>query len=239
MLRINASSRIGDFIDTSADTARLLTMLGANRKEHRSQTLGEFCAESGIDGSMLLDALLTPQPSPIDQTINWSAEPLSRLIDYIVARHHGFVRRQLLRLQLLIDRVCNTDGNRLFELRAIHEAFARVRIELQEHLVTEEEVLFPLIRGLQHYSDHRGGFMGTVDRPLSQAGQHVDEAGANLSRLRARIADFTSVGSEPGTYQTFLAELSGLEEDLKYHFALENDVLFPRALKLEQELMKV
>jgi len=61
-----------------------------------------------------------------------------------------------------------------------------------------------------------------------------DDAGALLSRIRVLSNGFTA---PEGACPTFRALFHGLEEferDLHQHVHLENNILFPRAIELEQ-----
>jgi regulator of cell morphogenesis and NO signaling len=57
-----------------------------------------------------------------------------------------------------------------------------------------------------------------------------------LARLRMLTRDFTLPEDACTTYRLCYAELARFESDLHWHVHLENNVLFPRALELEQQL---
>jgi regulator of cell morphogenesis and NO signaling len=62
-----------------------------------------------------------------------------------------------------------------------------------------------------------------------------DDAGDALARIRRITKDFTIPEYACNTYRALLQGLSELEADTHVHIHLENNILFPRAVKLERE----
>jgi regulator of cell morphogenesis and NO signaling len=60
-----------------------------------------------------------------------------------------------------------------------------------------------------------------------------DSAGESLARLRELTGGYTPPADACNTFRAFYAELAELERDLHQHIHLENNILFPRAVKLE------
>jgi regulator of cell morphogenesis and NO signaling len=60
------------------------------------------------------------------------------------------------------------------------------------------------------------------------------QAGAALERLRELTDGFTPPDGACNTYHAMLDAIAQLERDLHLHIHKENNVLFPRALEMEQ-----
>jgi regulator of cell morphogenesis and NO signaling len=56
-------------------------------------------------------------------------------------------------------------------------------------------------------------------------------AGALMARIRELTNGFTPPPGACNTYQVAYAELEAFERDLHQHVHLENNILFPKALK--------
>ena len=65
-----------------------------------------------------------------------------------------------------------------------------------------------------------------------------DAAGELLHELRRLSDDFTPPDGACNTYRVLYALLAEFEADLHQHVHLENNLLFPKALALEQELFR-
>ena len=76
-------------------------------------------------------------------------------------------------------------------------------------------------------------FFGSVKNPVSAMVDDHDAAGALLKRIRVLTNDFTLPEGSCPTFRAFFSSMQELEQDLHRHIHLENNVLFPRAVKLE------
>ena len=82
-----------------------------------------------------------------------AAARLDDLCQNIVVRHHGPLRVTLVRLQKQVDTVARVHGAedpRLVELQA---GFTGLRGNLEEHMLAEEQSVFPAIAQLDAGSD--------------------------------------------------------------------------------------
>jgi regulator of cell morphogenesis and NO signaling len=65
-----------------------------------------------------------------------------------------------------------------------------------------------------------------------------DEAGDALGAMRALTGDFSPPADACPTFRALLEALAELEVDMFRHVHKENNVLFPRAIRLEDELIR-
>ena len=99
-------------------------------------------------------------------------------------------------------------------------------------------VLFPAIEAYEKAIGARQPLppvpFGTVANPIRMMEFEHENAGAALGRLRQMTRDFEVPDYACVTYKAMLSGLRELEQDLHMHIHLENNILFPRALKLER-----
>jgi regulator of cell morphogenesis and NO signaling len=104
--------------------------------------------------------------------------------------------------------------------------------------VKEERVLFPYVRDLvEHAHERCGGLVspfGTVQNPIRMMEREHREAGDELQLIRALTSGYTAPADGCTTYRVCMAELHEFERDLHRHIHLENNVLFPKAIALEE-----
>ncbi len=97
-----------------------------------------------------------------------------------------------------------------------------LRAELEEHMMKEEQVLFPMIVA------GRGRMaMG----PVSVMEAEHAQAGDMLGRLRQLTGQYLPPEDACNTWRALWAGLEDLERQLHLHIHLENNILFPRALR--------
>jgi regulator of cell morphogenesis and NO signaling len=103
----------------------------------------------------------------------------------------------------------------------------------------EEQVLFPYIRELLERHDEQmcaraQSPFGTVENPIRMMEREHIEAADAIRTIRELTGDYTAPADGCATYAVCMAELAEFEHDLHRHVHLENNVLFPRAVALEQ-----
>jgi regulator of cell morphogenesis and NO signaling len=200
--------------------------------------LTEACEANSIAVDEVIAALERAAAEPVLQAANWAGKPLADLINHIVNTHHAYVNQEIPRLTQLAARVVARHGDTMPELPVIQEKVAELSAELSSHLAKEEMILFPHIVRLERamaegQSAPRGCF-GAVTNPIAMMTSEHDSAGALLAEIRKLSGDYTPpVGACP-TFLNFYNSLREFEQDLHQHIHLENNILFPKAIALEQ-----
>jgi regulator of cell morphogenesis and NO signaling len=152
-----------------------------------------------------------------EDTTGWRTAPLPELIDHIVEKHHVYLKVNLPRIEEMLAKVMRAHGQ---AVPPIAEVFGPMKAELDQHLMKEEMILFPMIR-----MSGRGA-MGPIRVMLAEH----DSAGDALAELRSRTGGYAVPEGACNTWRALYFELEALERDLKRHIHLENNILFPRAL---------
>ena len=84
-----------------------------------------------------------------DRLQDWQAKSLTSLSEHIVEVHHSFTRRELTRLDPLVEKVCLKHGEKHPELAELRRAFQHLSQDLIPHMLKEEQVLFPYIARME------------------------------------------------------------------------------------------
>jgi hypothetical protein len=114
-------------------------------------------------------------------------------------------------------------------VREIDEIFERFAAELEEHMMTEEAILFPAIRRCEAGTCGSGKELAA---PIRVMEQDHETAGDDVSRMRTLSNGFAIPEGACMTFRAMLDGLRELDEDLQVHVHKENNVLFPRVLAL-------
>lgn len=200
--------------------------------------LAEACQERSIAPQAVLDAIQAAIAGGGEPARDWTQASLETICDHIVATHHAYVRAELPRLEALAQRVVSRHGNTHPELQEIQQLIGSLGEELLQHLSKEEMVLFPFITSLERNLANCGprplGCFGAVRNPIRMMIAEHDSAGDALDRMRALSGGFTPPEGACPTYRGFYQALSDFEKDLHQHVHLENNILFPRAIDLDE-----
>jgi regulator of cell morphogenesis and NO signaling len=200
--------------------------------------VAEACKARGIQVADLEAELVQATATRAPGGQDWQAAELSALIDHIISTHHVYLKSELPRLQFLMDKVLAAHGkNHGDSLAPLGRTFAELRAELEAHLMKEEMVLFPIIRGLelakQQGRQAPAAHCGSVNNPIRVMEHEHDSAGRALEAMRQATGNYTLPADACNTYRALFHALGELEADLHQHIHLENNILFPRAAALE------
>ncbi|MGD9630614.1 MAG: iron-sulfur cluster repair di-iron protein [Pyrinomonadaceae bacterium] len=209
------------------------------------KSLEEACSSAGLDFEIVADkvgAILDGVRS-IDDSNEIERQSASALIEHIISKHHVFTAAEVERLRPLMEKVCTRHGDlhpELFKLQTIFNALAD---SLIPHMRKEESVLFPYIRGLQNATEANlsapSPHFGTVANPIRMMMADHEEDGERLRVMRKITNDYTLPEGACPSFTALYAGLEDLEKDLHRHIHLENNVLFPAAVALEERVAAV
>jgi regulator of cell morphogenesis and NO signaling len=169
---------------------------------------------------------------------DWQTAPLADLIAHIKNTHHEFTRSEIARLEPLFAKVCSKHGVNHPELNQMREVFDGLADELAVHMMKEEMMLFPYIERMEEAAIERTPIMpppfGTVGNPVRMMMHEHDSAGEALRTLRQASNGYAAPADACMSFQALYRGLEEFEADLHQHIHLENNILFPRAIEMEQ-----
>ena len=107
----------------------------------------------------------------------------------------------------------------------------------------EEVILFPFIEQYGR-ADAQGKPIppvpfGSIANPIAVMEREHESAGDALGEIRALTRNYQLPPYACGTVQALYEGLQALEADLHVHIHLENNILFPRAIALENRQRRV
>jgi regulator of cell morphogenesis and NO signaling len=206
------------------------------------RTLAQACAEAGLEVQPVLAELEAGQAARTGAEagrIDWQDRPVAEMLDFIVETHHAYTREALARIAPLLAKVLGKHGERHAELGRVSSAFQALAADLGPHMLREERVLFPYIRLLAGPNGAPPPPFGTVRNPVRMMMMEHDRAGELLAEIAEASGDLTPPADACPSYRALYAALAELRRDLVKHVSLENNVLFPRAVALEDSARPV
>lgn len=180
---------------------------------------------------------------PAGGTSNYQSWPADLLADYIERIHHRYVADRSQEIGQYLEKLCRVHGSRHRELFEIRELFLESTGELAMHMKKEELVLFPRIRKMVKTQQEGVKLdpppFGTVENPIRMMMHEHDAEGERFRRIAELSDQYTPPADACNTYRVTFALLREFEEDLHLHVHLENNILFPKAVALEDKLNQV
>ncbi len=77
---------------------------------------------------------------------------------------------------------------------------------------------------------------GTIKNPIGQMDSEHDFEGEAFRKIAKLSDNYNPPSNACNTYKVTYAKLKEFEEDLHFHIHLENNILFKKAIELEEEL---
>lgn len=238
--RIGATTPLGKIIRMRPMAVEILERFGRYRLwDNLDMPLEGYCRLAEADEVQVQAAL--QGLSPADPATDWKAKPIYHLVDRLTEEHESFRHRHLPRLHSLLDMEQAPPFPGRAALRPLQSAFGGFDREFRRHMDEEEDFLFPKIMRNEACFRYRElspeAYRGSVNLYLAAPNHPVEE---DFRRTFACIRDAargTAAGASLRAHlDRALESLEDFGHRLDAHAKLEEESLFPRAGRLEQEL---
>ena len=242
-MTLTMSKTVRDYAIETPQTIPVFEKLGIDYCCGGNRPLDEACSAANLNLEQVLrqiDAAIAEPARPSDRELQ--AGSLAELIAHVVSTHHAFVRKQAPEIENLIEKVYAKHGANHPELATIRNVFHDLSQELMMHLMKEENVLFPYIVRMEESVIEDEPILpppfGTVANPVRMMEHEHDNAGIALRVMRDASQNFTPPADACTSFRALYTALVNFEKDLHQHIHLENNVLFPRAVQMENTRQK-
>ena len=232
---------VADAVTENIKTAHIFKKHGIDFCCGGGISIEKACEKNNVDFNELITEL-----NAVENTAtylnDYNSWELDFLIDFIVHTHHRYVEENITLLKQYGARVAKVHGHHYTELLEIEKLIYAVSDELTLHMKKEELILFPFVKKLVRA--HRDDVaiempqFGTVDNPIKMMEEEHDDAGAAFKRISELTNKYQTPEGACNTFKALYAKLEEFEDDLHQHVHIENNILFPKARKLESTAKK-
>lgn len=235
------SSTIGGLVAEDFRKAEVFRKFGLDFCCGGGKSLKEACDEKNIDANVVAIALSEVENQQKSSQYDFNSWQLDFLADYIINIHHKYVAESLPMLDEFSAKVAEVHVDLHPEVLEIAQLFNAVAAELKMHMLKEENILFPYIKELvaakREKTTIEPSSFGSVENVIRvMENEHVS-AGGNMEKIHELSNAFTPPEDACSSYRVLFSKLEEFEKDLHQHIHLENNILFPKAIELEKELL--
>lgn len=239
-LQKNTQKEIGHYVAEDYRTAAVFTKYKIDFCCQGNRTVEQACEKKNIDSNLVIDELNQVLNSKGGESIDYQSWPLDLLAEYVEKKHHRYVEEKTPVLRQFLDKLCKVHGGRHPELFKINELFIASTGELASHMKKEELILFPFVKKMVKANiagtTVSSPQFGTVENPIKMMMDEHENEGERFREIAKLTDDYNPPSDACNTYKVTFAMLDEFEKDLHLHIHLENNILFPKAIKLEQQL---
>ena len=235
-----AEMTIRDIVASDFRTAAVFQRHGIDFCCKGDRSIREACRNGRVTPDDVLKDIAEVTATAAHGAARFSTWDVSTLISYIVGNHHAFVRQVTPILLMHTKKIAAVHGDRHPELPDVARLFNEVASEMTSHMAKEEQILFPYIAALEEASRNGNHLpsapFGTVHNPIRMMEMEHEAAGDAMAQIRSLTSGYAIPDGACTTYRVCLQELEAFERDLHEHVHLENNLLFPKAARLEADL---
>ncbi len=221
---------IGEIVANDFRAASLFREAGIDFCCGGNKSLSAACLETGADAQKLAEDLKNLEKTPDSGNQNFKDWDPGFLSDYIANTHHKFVLKNLPELMFYTQKIAEVHGGHHPELIEVAALFAKINVELLQHLKNEEEILFPAIKAAA--DNATPAVKSTIVSEITRMQGEHEFAGGAMDKINVLTHHYLIPEDACNTYRVSLNLLQQFEDDLHIHVHLENNILYPKALKL-------
>jgi regulator of cell morphogenesis and NO signaling len=195
-----------------------------------ARSLADAAAGAGFTAGELIARIVE---APQNGFADWSQKSLTEMTRFLAADHEETIRTTLGQLRLSIERAAA--GGSGPEAKRIGVIFASYSTSVISHMLNEERDLFPTIEYLEHAVNGRAG--GSKPRIGQRVLREMVEHETFREKLRTmRELAWQLPASED--VRDLRERLRACSREVHQHIHLENNVLYPRAIALENAVKR-
>lgn len=207
-------------------------------------SLEDLCSKNNLDYGQILEELeAATKDISVPNSLNFAAWKTEFLVDYITNVHHGYLYQVLPALEAHLFSFVESHKNKFPEFSELVEVFQELSSVLKTHNRYEEEIIFPYIKQIEnaHRRKETYGnlFVKTLRKPLGNIEADHKKISAILKELRILTNNYIFPADACTNHRVIFQRLRELDNDMMQHKHLENNILFPRAIELEKELLQL
>lgn len=233
-MNISKDTIVGEVVKFNFKTALLFQSHKIDYCCNGNRPIAQAAAEAGVDADELVGQINAAivQPDPDANYINGLS--LTELSNYIIKRHHEYVKHTIPYLKQNVDKIATVHGGNHPELVKVQQLFSETAGELTAHMQKEEIMLFPYIQKLEGTKTVGNSPFGSVANPIAAMMADHQNEGDRFAHIAKLTHDYAIPSDACTTYTVTLNQLKEFENDLHRHIHLENNILFPKAIELEK-----
>jgi regulator of cell morphogenesis and NO signaling len=241
---INSESVASDIVKKDYRTAAVFKNYGIEYCCGAKWPLRMVCEMRELElDNVLQDLRNATRTISISTTIPFDEWEIDFLTDYIVKVHHRYLQQALPKTKEQLERFVEEHKKKYPYLEEITTHFSALHKTMIPHLVQEEEIIFPYIRHIAHAYTSKESYASllvrTLRKPIEDLMHHEHSTlEKTLLKFRSLTNNYTPPEAACTSHRLAYSLLQELDDDLVQHIYLENEILFPKAIVMEKELLQ-
>ena len=218
--------------------AKVLDYFGVKFYEERNKPLSQVCEENGINPDHLIKVLEKSQSRKSSEYLNLRDYPIRLIVEYLKHSHQIFIKDNLPYLLKKIDELDSDHANeKAHDLKVVLPMFVE---DFIHHIYEEEDRFFTYVCELENALKKQkvdARFLSTIDTfSIQEFALHHNDSDNEMKGIRGITDHYDTEAIKDPRLAVVIKELKKFDHELTLHANIENDILFPKALKLEKQV---
>jgi regulator of cell morphogenesis and NO signaling len=218
--------------------ASALHWCGIDAFDYLDATLGDVCKIKNISTHNVANALAQASEHTQVNFAKIQRMSPSELCIYLQQTHHHFSQRMLPVIEHHIEQTGLLHHQQYPQLLLLTKIFETFKNDFLQHIQYENQVVFIYIKKLERFTIKFSNALWLELKDFSMGDfimkHHHDDD--DMHNIRKLLNNYTVSANDHLAYKVLMHELKTFESDLKAHSLIEEDILIPRAIKLEEKL---
>lgn len=240
-MKIDENSLVGQLVVQDHRFATILDAYSIDYCCNGHKSLKEACNNQSIEPDEIIVQLNAVSGMQSNQNYDYDNWKLIKLIKHIEKVHHNYVEQKTIEIKKCLQKIASVHGSNHPELYAIQELFNQASDDLAIHMKKEELILFPYIIRLEKALEERQDFtspaFGKIENPITQMEKDHNTEGDRFRKIEALTNKYRPPADACATFSRTYALLNEFQKDLHTHIHLENNILFPKSIQLEKQIL--
>lgn len=228
---IKPDIKMADLIFENPYLLLLLEHFGLDLVVH-DKTVSQVCNENGINEKVFISFANLYNGFPPSTNEGFDFEDIETIIGFLRNSHYYFKYDKYPEIQAYIKKLFA--NNPTAEIRMIEKFFDDYFMEVSEHLDYEEGIAFPYFRSLLKNNGTISANEETVFSGTEYLEHHTDIE-LKLTDLKNLLLRHVSLKNDPVNRRKLLFSLFELEYVLNIHSVIEETILIPLVINLENK----
>lgn len=227
MKKFSTEMTVADLIDIDYSLLQVISRMGLDLK-YAGLPVSEACRKCGIDpDTFILICNVYSFPDHVPSSDELARRDIQGIIAYLHSSHLYYMGQALRVLENSFDKLVAPFDER--QKKVVLKFFTDYKEELDKHFAYEEEVVFPYIQALM-----RDGVRNS-EYSIEQFEEHHENVEEKLEDMKNIVMKYLPGECSNDLRIMVLLSIYHLQDDLRRHTYVENNILVPIVGGLERD----
>jgi len=241
---IDPGKSIADIVREDYRTAETFIKFGINYCCGGKTTLRDVCESQNLKLEELLAELEKRQRKiTVFHELDYNSWKVDFLIDYIINVHHAYLNLTITRLLDQVTSFVNNHKKQYPNLQDVLKVLSQLITHLTIHISHEEEIIFPYMKQIDNAYKRKESYGNLLVRTLRKPLINHEDEHLKIDEFFLKLRSLTNNYNFPAdactNHQVIYHKLQEFDDDMTQHKYLEDNILFPKAMNMEKELLHI